>query len=250
MTARGDNVSFFERNLYDNNGHLWLSNAGTGVYTAYLYDLQGNVSSRLSSQGAGHGNVDISGATSITAVTQAANLRVVNTVHDLKGNALRTDEATRSTVDAGVTVRVLPAPNWGSVVVGSTSVSNSVSVSFANLDSLGSGQVRLTISYTSSANAAASVSIYVDSDQSSPYIAKWGFGDRSQSQEHDRHQRHHRRQEGRQRQLEHHRHSEHVGDVADSTGDRCARRPAFDRRLLVHQIRHLHDDRADADTLR
>ena len=163
--------AFFD---YDNNGNLWLTNTGNGVVTAYANDLQGQVSAEYVSQGVGHGDVDLSTATSIqSVVSQAANLRVTNSVHDLKGNVVRIDEATRSTTDAGVNVRV-GSTTWSITHSGTTGVANTLTLNFNSLLALGNGQVQFTINYTATDGTASTVTLVADSAQAaSSYAASW-----------------------------------------------------------------------------
>ena len=190
MTGKGIGGSFQEFYSYDNNGNLWLTNSGSGVVTAFVHDLQGNVATQYASQGVGHGDVDLSTATSIQAViAQAPSLRGVSSIHDLVGNTLRIDQASRSTIDAGVTVRVTPS-GWSAIHSGSTGTANTLALAFNPVGvydpypdqvgpfplqiALGNGQVQFTINYKSSDGTASTATIVEDaSNVKSPYTASW-----------------------------------------------------------------------------
>ena len=175
VVAKGVDNGWQEFFDYDNNGNLWLTNTGTGVVTAYAYDLQGHQTVQYTSQGIGHNNVDLSGSASIQSVVaaQVVGLRVVNTVHDFVGNVRRTDEASRSAVDAGVTVRV-GATTWSITHSGSTGVPNTLTLGFNSLLALGNGQVQFTINYVATDGTASVATIVADSAQAaSSYVASW-----------------------------------------------------------------------------
>ena len=98
VVRRDLNGSVYEKNDYDNAGHLWRSNAADGVSKVYLYDVWGHQTARLQSA-----EEDLGAAAIATAAQAVARPSLVRTdfVLDLAGNVLTESDPTVNAVDVG-----------------------------------------------------------------------------------------------------------------------------------------------------
>lgn len=145
---------------YDAAGRLWRTNSGDGVDKIYLYDAQGNRTSELRSTGAGRNDLDVRSMTS-AASAEAKAMRRTDFTYDLAGRLTRTIHPERLEEQGGVAVQrmVLAASIVTAVNAGPRAEdegggygwngTNEVTLSWNNLDALGSGDVKVSITYTS-----------------------------------------------------------------------------------------------------
>ncbi|MDP9933519.1 LysM peptidoglycan-binding domain-containing protein [Variovorax paradoxus] len=144
---------------YDLAGRLWRTNAGDGVDKIALYDLQGRQNAEIRSAGNGRGDLDLRNA--VGSADQAdllADVRRTDTTYDLLGHITRQALAERRETQGGVAVHtamlgasIAASSGPGEDVYGnpvSWSGTNSVALDWSGyLADLGSGQIKVTLSY-------------------------------------------------------------------------------------------------------
>jgi YD repeat-containing protein len=153
--VNGGNQEYFD---YDNAGRLWRTNAGDGVDRVVLYDRAGNATAELSSSGVAGGNFDLKTLTHAQQADAIATLRRTDTVYDAMGRVeTKTGPARSGTTDglsvqqhftsAGVTTtaNVQPQSGWS---MNGVSTDNEVQLVWPDLSRLGTGEVRVDLTYT------------------------------------------------------------------------------------------------------
>jgi YD repeat-containing protein len=145
---------------YDNAGRLWKTNAGDGVDKVMLYDLQGRMTALISSSGSGRADLSMAALSSQQAA-ELATARRTDFVYDAIGHLVLQRDPARLVEENGLTVRRLAAgfSTAGSnvpMVIGNTEsgpivgwsgASNRVNATWSDLSEMGSGEVRVTVSY-------------------------------------------------------------------------------------------------------
>ncbi|MES2939285.1 MAG: hypothetical protein V4864_16480, partial [Pseudomonadota bacterium] len=158
---------------YDAAGRLWRTNAGDGVDRVMLYDLLGNMTLELRSDGTGTttnggSNIDLSRTGPIgsaeAAFGYAPSLRQTLTVYDKLGHAIRQvlPQKLESTTAVGLNHGWATASNVqaGTLATGTGGQlhwdqPNKVTLSWIPLGSLGSGEIKVELGYTTLENAPA-----------------------------------------------------------------------------------------------
>ena len=176
VVARGvDGGALEEYYLHDNAGRLWKTNhaAGAGVAeptgaagtaTVFLHDLLGRRTAEITSTGSG--GVDVARATSAEQAAGWAATRRTDWRHDALGHVVEQLQPEREVVQGGITARA--ATVSARIVAQSTpqfqangestgyyisTGANVVRLDWSTLAYLGSGDVRVTLSYFSRADA-------------------------------------------------------------------------------------------------
>jgi len=157
LTNRDLNGTPHEYFAYDNAGRLWRTNSGDGVARIQLYDAQGHVTSELRSAGSGGAEIDLTQLDAKSADLNP-NARRVDTRYDALGRVIARVEAAREEVQGGVEVQrqfitatvdqsasAVRDEGGGVVAVDGTNV---VRLSWNSLASLGSGDMKVAICYT------------------------------------------------------------------------------------------------------
>jgi len=147
---------------YDNAGRLWKTNSGDGVDKVMLYDLQGHVTSVISSSG----SVALADILTAQDVVGSGSMRRTDYVYDALGHVTEAIAPQRMVSEDGVTVRNLSA---NASVASSSAIhyvpiaftestptaygwrwdttQNVVNLSWSDISKLGSGDVRVTVYY-------------------------------------------------------------------------------------------------------
>ncbi|MDN8618028.1 Ig-like domain repeat protein [Variovorax ginsengisoli] len=150
--VNGQEGEYFD---YDVAGRMWRTNAGGGVDKVALYDALGRQTAEITSAGAGREdlNLDRDHIQAAEQVAGLANVRRTDTSYDLLGRVVSQALPERREVQGGVDVSndVLSGGLVSSATPGSAGWvgTNSVHVGWNSLSGLGSGEVRVTISYVS-----------------------------------------------------------------------------------------------------
>ncbi|AMO24179.1 hypothetical protein UC35_16715 [Ramlibacter tataouinensis] len=148
--VNGEEVEYFR---YDNAGRLWNTNTGDGIGRITLYDLQGNATADLRSQGGVR--IDMIQSAEEAVQMGGAGIRRTDQKFDLAGHVIEQILPERAEVQGGVTIHrtflqnavlssALPAEtesarSWDGV--------NSVKLVWNSLADLGSGDIRVEIQY-------------------------------------------------------------------------------------------------------
>ncbi|WP_374428136.1 LysM peptidoglycan-binding domain-containing protein [Ideonella dechloratans] len=161
IISRGKNGGKQEYFAYDNAGQMWKTNSGDGIATVYLYDLLGRQTSEITNAGSGRsGAPDVNTATSASQADNWANTRRTDTQYDELGHVLQQIGPERQQIEGGVTVRKASA-NYSvassshySADTGDNgyqsftwSGTNSVKLTWTTLAYLGSGDVKVDLTY-------------------------------------------------------------------------------------------------------
>jgi len=182
VKAKGRDGLMREYFRYDNAGRLSTTNSGDGIYKAFLYDLRGNQTAEIRNSGRPGANVITS---SITAQTAAnwTDTRRVNIKFDALGHVVERKEAVRAVVEGGLTVRkasasasILTSEFWESTVppAGAWVNTNIVNLTWTSLADLGSGDVRVDLSYTDKTGDGAYVSnVYANYEANAGVQLNW-----------------------------------------------------------------------------
>jgi YD repeat-containing protein len=161
VVRKGKNSGWQESFEYDNAGRLWKTNSQGGIAKVFLYNLRGQQTAEISSAGSGRaGSVDVAAATSAAQAAGWSNTRRVNIKVDLLGRVIERAEAERVVRQGGITLRKASAT--AAVVASAQAVysgpggsrlswsgENSVRLSWTNLGYLGSGEIRVDLTYAS-----------------------------------------------------------------------------------------------------
>jgi YD repeat-containing protein len=152
VIKKGINGGWQESFDYNAAGQLWRTNT-SGVTTAYLHDLQGHVTGTLTSQGHGHGDVDLSSVDPLSAAPENAvlalgNLRSSYTVYDKLGRSVQVVDTGRNAVSGGISV-ISGTTRWSNVTTVSTPVGTVIveRVDFPDVSQLGTGEMKFDVSY-------------------------------------------------------------------------------------------------------
>ncbi|AVS67170.1 hypothetical protein C8245_17055 [Paracidovorax avenae] len=174
---------------YDNAGRLWRSNAGDGVMKIWAHDLQGRQAVQL--VGAGRFRLtayENTAAALAVQTTNPAEFQRTDMQYDLLGRLTRTIAPERSSEKAmGISTRqnlvygVITSTesrtttNYQSdIYVTETTGQNQVDLVWSSLQDLGSGDVRITLSYLNAGNQAVSRSIVASAEEATNgYSFKW-----------------------------------------------------------------------------
>ncbi|WP_034393551.1 RHS repeat protein, partial [Delftia acidovorans] len=140
---------------YDNAGRVWRTNAGDGVYKILAYDMQGRQTAQLISEGLDLKTAYQDAQSALNA--QAANkaqFRRTDMRYDALGRLVQTLAPERATEQPmGITTRqnMLYGVISQSEVIGdrNTGLLNQVDLVWRSLEDLGSGDVRITLTYKS-----------------------------------------------------------------------------------------------------
>lgn len=129
LTAAGagtgiDPVAGSEYYDYDSAGRLWRTNAGDGIDKIFLYDVAGNLTARISSDGEGGVNTNLGrGAISAASeVTNLTNVRRTDFQYDALGRLIKETRPVRaSAIYPATTPTIQPIVNytvdrWGNVL--------------------------------------------------------------------------------------------------------------------------------------
>jgi YD repeat-containing protein len=150
---------------YDNAGRLWSTNSGNGVDRITLYDVQGRATVDIRSDGSGGSNVDVSTLTALQA-TGRTDLRKTVSYYDKAGHLI--EQVLPQTLDtaAGLDVShmttsavIVQVGQLGTTVNFDLSTSpapgshNQVQLSWTSLANLGSGDIKIALSYTTVATS-------------------------------------------------------------------------------------------------
>ncbi len=132
---------------YDAAGRVWRTNAGDGVTRIFQYDLQGNQTIRVESNGL----LNLENATNNIPqfLTNAqTDYRRTDMVYDALGHLVLTKEPSRA-ANTQQTVRIQGNDLYASISKSSTEAggTNQVDMLWSSLGTLGSGDVRITLSY-------------------------------------------------------------------------------------------------------
>jgi YD repeat-containing protein len=159
VTARGKNSLWQEYFEYDNAGRLWKTNSDDGNAKVFLYDLLGRQTAEITSAGSGRqGSIDVATATSAAEAAGWSSTRRVDIKYDALGHVTQRLEAERMITEGGITVRKAvanasivrsnqPFQMDGEPYKFKGTTPNTVSVSWTSLSHLGSGDVRVVVSY-------------------------------------------------------------------------------------------------------
>jgi YD repeat-containing protein len=156
MTTRGTQGGRQEYFEYDNAGRLWRTNSGDGVDRIQLFDVQGNVTAELRSSGSGGGNLQIRDFAGAAAAAVNMDIRRVDFVRDALGRVTQRWDSTRVEQMGGVLLhrQSVSASVRSAVPVGdlqtvsSWNGQNEVTLNWSSLAPLGSGDIRVSIDYT------------------------------------------------------------------------------------------------------
>lgn len=143
---------------YDNAGRLWRTNTGDGVDRIRLFDALGNVTSEITSSGSGGTDRDLSALTAWQAAVDPT-LRRTDTTYDLLGRVTSKLLPARNEAGSGVIVQrgyveaviadsVAPIYDEAGNVLGTTGT-NSVTLKWAGISSLGPGDLKVELKYFS-----------------------------------------------------------------------------------------------------
>lgn len=165
VVGRGRDNGAQEYFMYDNAGRMWKTNSGDGYATVYLYDLLGRQTAEISSAGSGRsGSVDVGTATSASQAAAWSSTKRINIKYNALGHVLVREDAERTVIEGGITVR--KTNTNASLVFGGERVytgggfgapasyvwssdPNVVNLSWTTLAYLGSGDVRVDLTYQS-----------------------------------------------------------------------------------------------------
>ncbi|MFG0787541.1 Ig-like domain repeat protein [Delftia tsuruhatensis] len=151
----GQELQGVETYDYDNAGRVWRTNAGDGVYKVLAYDMQGRQTAQLISEGLDLKTAYQDAQSALNA--QAANkaqFRRTDMRYDALGRLVQTLAPERATEQPmGITTRqnMLYGVISQSEVIGdrNTGLLNQVDLVWRSLEDLGSGDVRITLTYNS-----------------------------------------------------------------------------------------------------
>ena len=140
---------------HDNAGRLWRTNSDGGVDKILLYDAVGNVTSEIRSSGSGGDNRDLKGYANAQAASADPYTRRVDTQYDAIGHVTSRHEAARLERQGGATVQrqfttasvETAVPVGDMETVAAWSGKNKVTLGWNSLGPLGSGDVRVTLTY-------------------------------------------------------------------------------------------------------
>lgn len=162
MTRKGINGGRQEYFDYDNAGHIWRTNSGDGVDKVALYDLQGHQTADIRSAGSGRANTNLLAFTSADQVAALTDVRRTDMRYDAIGHLTQQLQPERLQTQGGVLVRqnathaavytssnIIGRDESGNVM-GWTGT-NTVSLSWTSLASLGSGDVKVVMDYETAA---------------------------------------------------------------------------------------------------
>ncbi|MDM0122209.1 LysM peptidoglycan-binding domain-containing protein [Variovorax arabinosiphilus] len=155
VTNRSVNGQAGEYFDYDNAGNVWRTNAGDGVDKVAFYNLMGLQTSQMISYGATYANLNLRTA-SAPAELLGAPTRRTDMVYDALGHLVRTVGVEHQEISQGPTTG--RTYSQASITSSATRASdesgisdwmgtNRVSVSWAPLSQLGSGDVKVVIEY-------------------------------------------------------------------------------------------------------
>jgi YD repeat-containing protein len=150
MTRKGVNGGRQEYFDYDNAGHIWRTNKDDGVDKVALYDLQGHQTADIRSAGSGRANTNLLAFTSADQVAALTDVRRTDMRYDAIGHLTQQLQPERLQTQGGVLVRQNAAHAYVTSSSSNTqgwSGTNSVSLSWTSLASLGSGDVKVVMSY-------------------------------------------------------------------------------------------------------
>ncbi|QNB08849.1 LysM peptidoglycan-binding domain-containing protein [Herbaspirillum frisingense] len=182
---------------YDNAGNLWRTNSGDGVDKVSLRDLQGNVTSTIQSAGSARGNINLRSYGTVDQIAALSDVRRTDTKYDALNHAVQQLQPQRLDAVSGVVVR--PSYAQGSVLssgyatfgedghIGGWAGYDSISVSWASLANLGSGDVRVEVDYATPGYTEHVGRVLVGYDEyNNPIYAKDEYGNEvSQTVHHD-----------------------------------------------------------------
>jgi YD repeat-containing protein len=142
LNANGVGVFGRETYEYDNGGRLWRTNADTGVYRVYLYDLAGQATAEIKSQLQDLSSIGSLTLANVLAIT-AANVMRSETVYDLLGRAVQqrgpTFEILNSawTVAGSATTRLYQnVDRWGNVTRATDELGRSTDYFYNQMDQM------------------------------------------------------------------------------------------------------------------
>ena len=161
LISKGINGGAQEYFDYDSVGRLWRTNSGDGIDKIYLYDQLGRVVSELRSDGSGGHDLNLRSINSAEeAVGMIDKLRSTETVYDDLGRATETRGAKRKTETTAQSVNGRPEATSAAItsaagIHGTTEAgdtywagTNTVSLGWPNLSHLGSGEIKVELTYT------------------------------------------------------------------------------------------------------
>ncbi|WP_048438762.1 RHS repeat protein, partial [Caenimonas sp. SL110] len=166
MTSRRVDALEAEYFEYSTAGRLWRTNADDGIDRIYLYDLQGRVTQEIRSAGRETGPVNIITVLNPATAATSTDVRRTITQYDKLGRVIKTMMPQRQDSQGGVTVSHMTTAasitQQASVVRDDYSsgyvsgnyhwtMPNRVQLSWASLASLGSGDIKVELKYTSAA---------------------------------------------------------------------------------------------------
>jgi YD repeat-containing protein len=177
MTGRNvDGMPPGEYFEYDNAGRLWKTNAGDGVDRIMLYDVLGRMTKEVRSAGIGGGNANIVAMTADQAAgSNTAGVRVTINQYDALGRLVKQTLPQTLATASGIAVSDM---TLGAVIVapadGASSI-NRVDLSWTSLASLGTGDIKVVLSYTS--DAAHSITrIFSNEEAAAGAMLEWDAG--------------------------------------------------------------------------
>ncbi|MDB5874632.1 MAG: LysM peptidoglycan-binding protein [Ramlibacter sp.] len=171
MTSRKVDTQEVEHWEYDKAGRVWRTNAGDGVERITVYDVLGRATMDIRNTGVA-GDITVSQMTQGTAATGTAGRRTI-TLYDKLGRVIEQRQPTRQEAQGGLAVASVftiaadqvtatpsyPAyselpPNHGLLITASSLTwihPNSVALTWGSLAALGSGDIKVELSYLTAA---------------------------------------------------------------------------------------------------
>lgn len=157
MTRRGTQGGWQEYFEYDAAGRLWRTNSGDGVDRIQLYDLQGNLTSEIRSDGAGGLDQDlVQQFASAQEAEATTDTRRIDIRYDGLGHVTSRTEAQRLQNQGGVSIQrqFVTASAQSATVITYDDVPgiywtglNQVTLGWKNLVGLGSGDLMVLVEY-------------------------------------------------------------------------------------------------------
>ncbi|MBC5784230.1 LysM peptidoglycan-binding domain-containing protein [Ramlibacter sp. USB13] len=148
ITRKGTQGGWQEYFDYDNAGRLWRTNTGDGVDRIQLYDLQGNVTSEIRSGGKGGGDVDLRTFANAEAAANHPYTRRVDMQVDMLGRVTSKAEAVRQETQGGLSVQHQYTTATVLQRADGPYSQNLIALTWNSLAALGSGDIRITLEYT------------------------------------------------------------------------------------------------------
>lgn len=163
LVSKGINGLAQERYEYDKGGHLWRTNSQGGNPKVFLYDLLGRATAEIGNAGSGRSNPsDLADAANAAEAAGYTSVRRVDNQYDALGRLVAKLDAERQIEQGGVTIRAAKITAGISSSVSSewvetnaqsgnqerrSSGTNVVKLDWTTLAYLGSGEVRVDLTY-------------------------------------------------------------------------------------------------------